>query len=78
MDGTFSLPIEKVQVAQSHRVTCLSICQTPDALVRKLVTLRHQGFMRLPFKDKKGKGESPGMEAWSHPCHHIKECGHSL
>ena len=60
------------------RVTCLGICQTPGALVRKLATLRHQGLMKLPFKDKKGKGESPGMEAWSHPCHHIKESGHSL
>jgi len=63
MDGTFSLHTKKVQVAQSHRVTCLGICQTPDALVRKLVTLDHQGFMRMPFKDKKEKGR---VLAWRH------------
>lgn len=30
---------KKVKVVQSHTVRCLGTCQTPDALVRKFVTV---------------------------------------
>lgn len=56
----------KVKVVQSHRIRCLGTCQTPHALVRKSVTVRH--LVRLPSKDKEGKGESlawSSKQAWS-------------